>query len=187
MNTPIRRLALLVFAMFAALLLATTYIQFVQADELADRPNNRRTLVENYSRDRGAILIEGETIARSEETDDDLGWIRTYPAGSQFGHITGYYSFIYGAGGGLERSENALLAGTDDSLFYRRIVDLLTGTEQRGATIDLTIDPAVQQAAEDALGDRRGAVVALDPETGAILGLVSHPSYDPNALASHNL
>ncbi|CAN5407860.1 penicillin-binding transpeptidase domain-containing protein [soil metagenome] len=187
MNTPIRRLALLVFAMFAALLFATTYIQFVQADELADRPNNRRTLVENYNRDRGAILIDGDAIARSEQTDDDLGWIRTYPAGSQFAHITGYYSFIYGANGGLERSENSLLAGTDDSLFYRRMVDLITGTEPRGATVDLTIDPAVQQAAEDALGDRRGAVVALEPETGAILALVSHPSYDPNALASHNL
>ncbi|MGB3185886.1 MAG: penicillin-binding protein 2 [Ornithinimicrobium sp.] len=187
MNTPIRRLALLVFAMFAALLLATTYIQFVQADELADRPNNRRTLVENYNRERGAILIDSETIARSEQTDGDLGWIRTYPAGSQFAHITGYYSFIYGPGAGLERSENSLLAGTDDSLFYRRIVDMITGTEPRGATLELTIDPAVQQAAEDALGDRQGAVVALDPETGAILALVSRPSYDPNALSSHNL
>ena len=187
MNTPIRRLALLVFAMFSALLLATTYIQFVQADELADRPNNRRTLVENYSRDRGAILIDGTPIASSEQTDDELKWIRSYPQGQLYSHVTGYYSFIYGANSGLERSKNALLSGTDDSLFYRRIVDLVTGTAPKGAALELTIDPDVQQAAEDALGDRRGAVVALDPKTGAILGLVSHPAYDPNELASHRL
>ncbi|MGB3828681.1 MAG: penicillin-binding transpeptidase domain-containing protein [Ornithinimicrobium sp.] len=187
MNTPIRRLALLVFAMFSALLLATTYIQFVQADELADRPANRRTLVENYSRDRGAILIDGTAIADSERTDDDLKWIRTYPQGRLYSHITGYYSFIYGANGGLERSNNALLSGTADSLFYRRIVDLVTGTPPKGAALELTIDPQVQQAAEQALGDRRGAVVALDPRTGAILALVSHPQYDPNELASHRL
>lgn len=187
MNTPIRRLALLVFAMFAALLLATTYIQFVQASELEDRPGNRRTLVENYSKDRGAILIDGTVIAESEQTDDDLKWIRTYPQGGLYAHITGYYSFTYGANGGLERSKNALLSGTDDSLFYRRIVDLVTGTPPQGAALELTIDPQVQQAAKNALGDRRGAVVALDPETGAILALVSQPAYDPNSLASHRL
>ncbi len=187
MNTPIRRLAVLVFAMFAALLFATTYIQFVQADELADRPNNRRTLVENYSRDRGAILVDGAAIANSEQTDDELKWTRSYPEGRLYSHITGYYSFIYGANKGLERSENSLLSGTDDSLFYRRIVDLITGTAPAGAALELTIDPAVQQAAEDALGDRRGAIVALNPKTGAVLALVSHPAYDPNELSSHRL
>jgi peptidoglycan glycosyltransferase len=187
MNTPIRRLALLVFAMFSALLIATTYIQFVQADELRDRPNNRRTLVENYSQDRGPILVDSTTVAQSEPTDDELQWVRTYPSGRLYSHITGYYSFTYGANGGLERSRNGVLSGTDDSLFYKRIVDMVTGTPPQGAALELTVDPAVQQAAEDALGDRPGAVVALDPETGGILALVSHPSYDPNELSSHNL
>ena len=187
MNTPIRRLAVLVFAMFASLLFATTYIQFVQADELGDRPNNRRALLENYSRDRGAILVDGAAIADSEETDDELEWARNYPEGRLYSHITGYYSFIYGANQGLEQSENSLLSGTDDSLFYRRIVDMITGKAPTGAALELTIDPAVQQAAENALGDRRGAVVALDPETGAVLALVSHPAYDPNDLSSHRL
>ncbi len=187
MNTPIRRLAVLVFAMFASLLFATTYIQFVQADELGDRPNNRRTLLENYSRDRGAILVDGAAIADSEQTDDELEWARNYPEGRLYSHITGYYSFIYGANQGLERSENSLLAGTDDSLFYRRLVDMVTGITPTGAALELTVDPDVQQAAEDALGDRRGAVVALDPKTGAVLALVSHPAYDPNDLSSHRL
>lgn len=186
MNAPIRRLALVVFTMFTALLMATTYIQFVQADELRDRPGNRRTLLQTYSRDRGAILVGAETIAESDLTNDDLRFIRVYPEGPLYAHVTGYYSFTYGAAG-LERSRNSLLAGTDDSLFYRRLPDLVTGEESQGASLELTIDPAVQQVAADALGDRRGAVVALDPRTGAILAMVSHPTYDPNELASHRL
>lgn len=187
MNTPIRRLALLVFTMFTALLLSTSWIQFVQADELRQLPQNRRTLLDTYSRDRGAILVEGNAIADSQPTDDDLRWIRTYPQGELYGHVTGYYSFTYGAGAGLERAMSSVLAGTDDSLFYRRVVDLVTGTTPTGAAVETTLDPQVQAAAAAALGDRRGAVVALDPRTGAVLAMVSHPSYDPNSLASHNL
>jgi penicillin-binding protein A len=186
-NTPIRRLALLVFTMFTALLLSTSWIQFVQADELRQLPQNRRTLLDTYSRDRGAILVEGNAIADSQPTDDDLRWIRTYPQGELYGHVTGYYSFTYGAGAGLERAMSPVLAGTDDSLFYRRVVDLVTGTSPTGAAVETTVDPQVQAAAAAALGDRRGAVVALDPRTGAVLAMVSHPSYDPNSLASHNL
>ena len=65
--------------------------------------------------------------------------------------------------------------------------DLFTGRKPQGASLELTIDAAVQQAADKALGSQRGAAVALDPKTGAILALVSHPSYDPNNLASHDL
>ncbi|USQ76381.1 peptidoglycan D,D-transpeptidase FtsI family protein [Ornithinimicrobium cryptoxanthini] len=187
MNAPIRRLAVVVAAMFAALLISTTYIQFFQADTLREMAGNRRTLLDQYGRDRGAILVDGTPIAESEPTDDDLRWIRTYSQGQLYAHVTGYYSFTYGAGLGLERSENALLSGSADSLFYRRLPDLVTGREPTGATLEITIDPRVQRAAAQALGDRRGAVVALDPRTGAILAMVSHPTYDPNTLSSHNL
>lgn len=187
MNTPIRRLAIVVFAMFTALLISTTWVQFVQADDLRDRPGNRRTLIDTYSRDRGAILVDGTPIAYSEPTDDELEWLRRYDQPSRYAHLTGYYSFTYGAGLGLESAYNSVLAGTDDSLFYQRLADVVTGTEPAGASLELTIDPAVQAAAVEALGDRTGAAVALDPRTGAILAMVSRPSYDPNALSSHQL
>ena len=187
MNTPIRRLAVVVALLFASLLVSTTWVQFVQADDLRDRPGNRRTLIDTYSRDRGAILVDGTPVARSERTDDELRWLRVYDSATAYAHLTGYYSFTYGAGLGLERARNAVLAGTDDSLFYQRLSDVVTGRPATGASLELTIDPAVQQAALDALGDRRGAAVALDPRTGAILAMVSRPSYDPNALSSHNL
>lgn len=187
MNTPIRRLSVVVLLMFTALLLATTWIQFVQADELRERPDNRRTLIDSYSRDRGAILVDGTAVARSEQTDDELEWIRRYDQARRYAHLTGYYSFTYGAGLGLERARNAVLAGTDDSLFYQRVTDVLAGQPPQGASLELTIDPEVQAAASRALGDRRGAAVAIDPRTGAILAMVSHPTFDPNALSSHQL
>lgn len=187
MNTPIRRLAVVVLAMFTALLVATTWIQFVQADDLRERPGNRRTLIDSYSRDRGAILVDGTAVARSEPVDDELEWLRVYDSPNRYSHVTGYHSFTYGTGQGLERARNALLAGTDDSLFYQRLVDVVTGRPAAGATLELTIDPAVQDAAVAALDGRRGAAVAIDPRTGAVLAMVSRPSYDPNALSSHNL
>ncbi len=185
MNTPIRRLSVLVACLMAALLVSTTLIQFVQAKSLNARPDNRRTLLSTYGRERGQILVGGKPVARSVPTADEFKWQRTYADPKTYSHITGYYSFIYGAGGGLESADNELLSGSSDLLFYQRIADMVTGKTPRGASLVLTIDDAAQQAAEKALGTQRGAVVALDPRTGAILALVSHPEYDPNALASH--
>ncbi|MGZ4601429.1 MAG: peptidoglycan D,D-transpeptidase FtsI family protein [Oryzihumus sp.] len=187
MNAPIRRLSFIVAALFASLLIATTWIQFVQAKELQDRPNNRRTLLASYARERGAILVGGSPVARSVPSNDQLKWLRTYPSARLYSQVTGYYSFTYGAGGGLEGAEDSLLSGQSDKLFYRRIVDMVTGKVPSGASLELTIDPRAQKAADEALGDQRGAVVALDPSTGAILAMVSHPQYDPSPLASHDL
>ena len=120
-------------------------------------------------------------------TRDELKFVRTYPQGKLYSHVTGYYSFTYGAGGGVEGAEDGLLSGQSDKLFYRRVVDMVTGKVPGGASLELTINPAAQKAADEALGNQRGAVVALDPRTGAILAMVSHPQYDPATLASHDL
>jgi peptidoglycan glycosyltransferase len=173
--------------LFCALLVSTTWIQFVTAKSLDDRPGNRRTLLDSYSRERGDILVDGTPIAKSVPTNDDLKWVRTYPQAKLYSQITGYYSFTYGAGFGLEGDEDALLSGQSDKLFYRRVLDMLTGKPPSGASIELTINPKAQAAADQALGNQRGAVVALDPRTGAILAMVSHPQYDPSTLSSHNL
>ena len=186
MNAPIRRLSGVVALLFCALLVSSTAIQFVQAKSLQDRPGNRRTLLADYARERGQILVGGGAVAKSVPTKDDLKWLRTYPQGELYSHVTGYYSFTYGAGGGLEGAANDLLSGSADKLFYRRVTDIITGKDQTGASLELTINPAAQKAAEQGLGDQRGAVVALDPHTGEILALVSHPAYDPSVLSSHD-
>lgn len=186
MNTPILRMSRLVGALFAILLISATIIQFVQAPSLRARPDNRRTLLDNYSRDRGSILVGDTAIATSTPSEGELAYLRTYPQGPLYSHVTGYYSYIYGAGGGLEGSSDGLLSGSSDALFYKRIADLLTGKQPTGASLELTLNAKAQEAASKALGNQRGAVVALDPRTGAILALVSHPEYDPNTLANHD-
>ncbi len=186
MNAPIRRVSTLVAALFVSLLVSTTAIQFVEAKSLNARPDNRRTLLSTYGRERGQILVGDTAIAKSIPTKDQYKWQRVYPKGAAYAHITGYYSF-FGAAGGLERADHSLLDGSSDKLFYRRVSDLFTGRKAGGASLQLTIDPAIQNAAIKAFGNQHGAAVALDPRTGAILAMVSRPSYDPNMLATHDL
>ena len=186
MNAPIRRVSTFVALLFATLLISTTWIQFVQAKSLNAREDNRRTLLSTYARERGQILAGDTVLAESVPVDNEFKFLRRYPQGEVYADVTGYYSF-YGASGGIESTENALLSGRSDKLFYRRVSDLFTGRRAQGANVVLTINPKAQQAAWDALGDQRGAAVALNPKTGEILAMVSKPGYDPNALASHDL
>ena len=186
MNTPLRRLATVVTVMFLALMMSATWVQFVQAPTLNSDQRNVRTLYREFGNFRGPIVAGGDAIASSTPVDDSFGYQRAYANGILYAPVTGYYSIVFGRTG-IEEWYNTELNGSADSLFYERLQDLVTGRQTRGASVELTIDPAVQQAAWDALGDQRGAVVALDPTTGAILAMVSKPSYDPNVLTSHDL
>ena len=182
MNKPLRRIAVAVMAMFAAMLVNINYIQVVRAEDLRTERGNSRLILEEYSRERGPIVVAGTEVARSVETDGALRFLRQYAEGPLYAPATGFYSSVYGATG-IERAENAILAGTDDRLFVRRILDTLTGEANRGGSVTLTLEPAAQRAAAEGLGDRPGAVVALEPATGKILALASSPTYDPNVLA----
>lgn len=183
MNAPLRRLAVVSLALFALLLGSATWVQFVDAGDLQADSRNSRTILAELGRHRGPISAsDGTVLAQSVPAEGPYAFQRTYPGGSDWAHVTGYFSTVYGASG-IELAENRLLSGTSDQLFYRRVSDLLTGADPAGASVELTLDPEVQQAAEDALGDRTGAVVALDPSTGRVLAMVSRPTYDPDRLA----
>jgi peptidoglycan glycosyltransferase len=185
-NTPLRRLATVVTIMFLALMMGATWVQFVQAPSLNADQRNVRTLYREFGNFRGPIVAGGEAIASSTPVDDSYGYQRSYANGPLYAPVTGFYSIVYRRSG-IEEWFNTELNGSADSLFYERLQDLVTGRQTRGASVELTIDPVVQQAAWDALGDQTGAVVAIDPTTGAILAMVSKPSFDPNVLASHDL
>ena len=186
MNAPLRRLSVVMALLFASLLLSTTWTQFVAAEQIAAGQGNTRQLYAEFGRERGPIVVAGEPVADSVPVDDDYQYQRLYPGGEVYAHATGYYSIIYGTSS-TEDARNDVLAGTADALFYTRIGEILTGTDASGGSVELTLDPAAQQAAWDALDGQRGAVVALEPSTGRILAMVSSPSYDPAVLASHDL
>ena len=189
MNKPIRTLAVFCLLLFLALLVNATYLQYWQASELAQDPRNRRVIEASFSRERGAILVGRQTVAESVESDDQYEFQRVYRQPLVYAPVTGYFSFFSQTG--LEQTQNPVLSGDDPRLFVKKLVDLLSAEEPQGGSIQLTLDPAAQDAAYDglsALGDNvQGAVVALEPSSGRILAMVSLPSYDPNRLASHNL
>ncbi len=186
MNTPLRRLAVVITLLFLALLGSTTNVQVIQAGQLNARPGNARALYKEFGRNRGPILVDGNAIAQSVPVKDAYTYLRQYPAGSMYSAVTGYFSSVLYSATGLEQATDSWLSGTSDRLLYRRIQDILTGHQPSGAAVELTLDPAAQKAAWDALGDQRGAAVAIRPSTGEILALVSKPGFDPNTLASHD-
>ncbi|TFV57561.1 penicillin-binding protein 2 [Geodermatophilus sp. DF01-2] len=184
MNAPLRRVAISVLVLFTLLIVNVNVIQVVRSEELRADVRNTRVLAEEYDRERGSIVVGGTEIANSVPTDDRLTYLRQYPLGPLYAHTTGYYSLVYG-NAQMERAADEVLSGDDARLFTRRLADLFTGRDPSGGDVVLTLDPAVQETAMAALEDVTGAVVALDPSTGAVLGMASTPTYDPNLLSSH--
>ena len=199
MNKPIRTISVFCLLLFVALLANVTYLQFWRADGLNDDPNNRRALDERFSQQRGAILVDNDPIARSEPVDDRYDYQRTYLKPLLYSHLTGWFNFYNaqpatceGCQQRVEQTYNELLSGEDDRLFVTRLVDLLSNKESQGGNVQLTVDPAAQQAAYDGLRavvgpEGEGSVVAIEPRSGKVLAMVSLPTFDPNALASHDL
>lgn len=185
MNRSIRRVALALGVAFAALLANLHWIQVSQSKELVDNEHNRRLLVQEYSIERGQIVVGDEPIAESIPTKDRLKFLRRYDDVKLYGHITGYYSVIYGRAG-LERTFNDYLAGKRPETTRDWIDDLL-GRERAGHSLVLTLDDKLQRIAARRLGRQRGAVAAIDPKTGAVLALYAFPNnFDPNRLSSHD-
>ena len=186
MRRPIRRVSTLLLLMFIALFGSSTMIQAVQADGLHDDARNTRTLYDSFAVERGSIVVEGVQVALSTPSDDEYEWQRQYPMGPLYAPVTGYNTLGQG-NTGIEGAMNEELTGTANSQFFDQIVATLTGQDPAGSSVELTISSAAQQAAADALGEREGAVVALDTETGDVLAMYSSPTFDPNQLAQHNI
>ncbi|WP_296667134.1 penicillin-binding protein 2 [Demequina sp.] len=185
MNEPVRRLSVLILVLFLALMVAASYIQVIAAGDLNADSRNVRTLYREYGTFRGPIVVGGESVVWSQPVDDPFNYQRSYSDGPLYAAASGYYSIVFGSTA-IESTENALLAGTADELFWTRLGNLVSGETQRGASVELTLSAEVQRAASESLGDNTGAVVALDPRTGEVLAMVTSPTFDPAALAGHS-
>jgi peptidoglycan glycosyltransferase len=183
-NRPIRRLSIGCLLLMLSLLIADNLIQLVQADSLRKKPQNSRQRTMDLARPRGPIVVGGTSVAESVPVDDVYKYQRKYPGGALYAPVTGYFSIVSSTQ--VEQAENGVLSGQDSRLFIRRLSDYFTGRQPKGGSVELTLDAPTQFAAGAALGNLKGAVVALDPKTGAILALVTSPSFDPNLLAVHD-
>ncbi|MGO3833188.1 MAG: peptidoglycan D,D-transpeptidase FtsI family protein [Microbacteriaceae bacterium] len=185
MNKQLKFITRSIFAMFIVLFGAITIIQVVQAEELRANPLNKRTTYNAFSVERGEILVDGSSIASSIPTSDAYQFQRVYENGPLYAPITGYFSHYQGITG-IEAAMNSELSGLGNTQFFTRVMRIITGEKPQGSAVELTIDPAVQQAAWDALQGYEGSVVALNPTNGKILAMVSTPSFDPNLMSSNN-
>ena len=181
MNAPILKLFVLVLVLFGALAAMTSYNSVINAEEYRDNALNKRPLIKQALVKRGVIRArDGSLLARSVKGDDDIYRRRYSPGAQRFAHVLGYdYGLTIGRAG-IERSHNDALAGEDDEL--TSIVDDLSGGRETGDNVVTNLDPMAQQIALNALGGRRGSVVALEPATGKVRVMASSPGYDPNSL-----
>ncbi|GGQ28597.1 penicillin-binding protein [Streptomyces pseudogriseolus] len=184
MNRTIRRASVFTLLLVFALLVRATWVQFYEGRALADDKDNRRNAIETYAEPLGNIVVGGERITGSARTKgSDLAYKRTYTDGPLYAAVTGYASQAY-APTQLEGIYADVLNGTDPRL--KTVTDTVTNGRAAPGDVVTTVDPAVQKAAYQALGDKKGAAVAIDPETGRILAAVSTPSYDPAELTDAN-
>jgi peptidoglycan glycosyltransferase len=188
MNAPIMRLYVLVLVLFATLVGFTSYWTIFKSEELKEKPDNRRTLIEAQGIKRGTIkTADGAVVAESiaQGKGQQTIYSRRYPQGDLFGHPVGY-SFIEVGTSEVERSENATLTGETNE--FANLLEELQGETEEGSNLTLTLDAEAQRVATDALEsaitvpETGGAVVAIEPDTGAIKAMVSTPGYDPNTV-----
>ncbi|GLV75296.1 peptidoglycan D,D-transpeptidase FtsI family protein [Streptomyces hygroscopicus] len=180
MNKPLRRASVFSLLLVMTLLVWITYVELARGASLRDNAHNSRVAISEYAGPLGDILAGGERVTGSAATQGNLKYKRTYPDGKLWAPVTGYASQSYGSTQ-LEALERQVLDGSDSRL--KNPLQALTRERSKPGDVITTIDPAVQKAAYRGLGNKTGAAVAIDPTTGAVLALVSTPSYDPGTFA----
>ncbi len=186
MQRQIKHVIVVLLACFTLLFVQLNRIQVFQAEALVENQNNTRTIQRDFNRPRGEILTRDDVvIARSEPTPG--GFFeeqRVYPEGELYAHSVGYTSFTFGAAG-VERAYNDELIGRTANQELSGLTDILGGENPKG-NVRLSLDHGMQSTARAELGERPGAVVALNPTNGEIYTMWSFPSFDPNQLAQND-
>lgn len=171
------RTVFLFTALFAVLIGNITYIQVIKASEYQDMPSNNHTINKARYIKRGSVITaDGLTLAESIQQADGT-YARSHPNGNLAAHVVGYYSQQYGTMG-IENTQNDTLTGSKDYSSWQNALNSLAGISEPGNSVQLTIDSRIQRAAEQALAGRVGAIVALDPRSGAVLAWASAPTFD---------
>lgn len=162
--------------LFVALVANLTWLMVINAENIQQMPGNGHTLAKQAEAERGTIsTYDGVVLAQSAEEDGHFK--RVYPAGDLASHVVGYASEQYGTSG-IEAAYNETLQGNQDFATWSDALNMLAGAGNPGNDVALTINSQIQQACQDALEGNVGACIAMDPKTGAVLGMASAPTYD---------
>ncbi len=176
MNRAMSRVFIITVVLFVALVVNLTWIMVVRAQWFQDRPENKRSIAKEMKIKRGDIVgYDGTVIAGTERKSGY--YYRTYPNGTLAPQLLGYDSVLYGRSG-IEAQLNDELTGQSSDLGVQNWVDKLLGRRPKGANVKVTLVPAVQKVAQEALHGQKGAIVLLDPKTGALIASASAPTYD---------
>ena len=157
-----------------------TYFQVARSEQFINNPYNTR--LDSFAERiiRGDIVTDDGTLLATTKTDANGKEARKYPAGRAYAHVVGYAD---NGKAGLESSYNFELLRSH-SFILERVVNEIEGKKNQGDTLVTTLNNDLQQAAYDALGSQKGAVVVLEPDTGRILAMVSKPDFDPNTIVT---
>ena len=195
MNAPLRRVGVVVLVLFGLLFVNLNWVQAYMANSYRNNEHNGRVQLTEYQRQRGTIAVvaghDQVPVAKSVETNDQLKYLRQYPVDPMaYAPIVGYKP-VNGIPTGIEKAEDDFLSGRSDALFSERLRAIFTGQKTTGGNVLLTIDEKIQELAyKDLLNNgtdaKNGAIVALDPASGAILAMATTPSFDPNQIVGHN-
>lgn len=164
--------------LFLALMVYIVYFNVVRAREIVNSPYNERQ--DNFAERvvRGNITDRNGNVLAETEVGEDGTESRYYPYGSLFAHVVGYSNSDAGKTG-LESAENFNLL-TSNAFFIEKLKNEFQDQKNIGDTVVTTLDAELQQAAYDALGENKGAVIVMEASTGKILTMLSNPTFDPN-------
>ncbi len=186
MNKQLLRLSVASIVLLLTLVVATTYWQTWAVAGLQDKQDNAIQRVVQFTIARGLIESANEkTILaanRKKRVNAQTLYFRRYPQNGLAAQTVGYSTT--GSSAGLEKSLNDYLTGANTNLsnVFRGTLDRLGGGTVHGSNVVLTLNASAQRLALQQLGGRCGAVVAMNPRTGAILVMASSPTYNPNLL-----
>lgn len=168
-------------ALFAALIANLAYVQVVQADSIKSMTSNNHTIARRAYVERGSILTSDGVILAESVRQENGTYTRSYPQGTLAAHTVGYISTQYGSTG-IEAAYDDVLTGQESYANWHDAFNSLAGVDASGNDVVLTINSRIQAAAEAALEGRVGAIVVLDPKTGAVLAKASSPTYSNDQL-----
>ncbi len=194
-SKSIRHVMIVFLFLFVALISYIAYFQFFSAPQISAKDENKRLWAERNEVLRGTIYDRAGNALTESARKDALTQDRTYTNGPLYAHALGYVSPIYGITGlesaydtelttynSVSNNINKLIKDFSFDNLKKMFENRSESDNKVGNSIITTLDPDLQQIAFDALGNNKGAVVALNPQTGEVLAMVSKPAYNPNDL-----